>query len=490
MNMQTPIVPAIDRSFSAPRDLLIGGAWRTSDGDRRFPVFNPVDESVLVEIADASEADALRAVDAAEAAQPAWGATAPRHRGEILRRAFERMIADRERLARLITLENGKSLRDALAEVDYAAEFFRWFSEEAVRASGQTLRAPSGAADILVWLQPVGVCLFITPWNFPAAMATRKIGPALAAGCACVLKPAAETPLTALAIAEILLEAGAPPGVVNVVTTRRSGPVVSAMLNHRAVRKLSFTGSTQIGRLLLAQAAERIVNCSMELGGDAPLLVFDDADLDLAVDGAMIAKMRNGGQACTAANRLYVQKGVFATFAEKFAAKMAALRMGDGLAPGVDLGPLVNKKAQSAMRAFVDLATARGGEIIVGGAAPPGAGCFFPATVLTQGDRRELVDDEVFGPIAPIMRFDDADEAIARANAVDYGLVAYVFTRDVGKGLAVCRRLETGMVALNRGVVSDPAAPFGGVKQSGLGREGGHEGLLAFLESKYVSIPG
>ncbi len=467
--------------------LLIGGVAKDAGSGRRFNVLDPATEELLAEVADADPADGISAVDAAAAALPPWSATPPRQRGEILRRAFEIMLFRREWLGELIVRENGKSLRDALSEVDYAAEFFRWYSEEAVRANGDLVPAPNGSGKILVIQEPVGVCLFVTPWNFPAAMATRKIGPALAAGCTCVLKPAAETPLTALAIAGILEEAGTPAGVVNVVPSQRSGPLVAEILKDRRVRKLSFTGSTKIGRLLLAQAANRVINCSMELGGDAPLIVLDDADLDLAIEGAMTAKMRNGGQACTAANRLYVQAGIWEKFLAGFQARMRGLKSGPGLERGVELGPLINHAAQDSMAAMVEDALARGAELVCGGAAPQRKGFFFEPTVMTSADGRELVDDEVFGPIAPIMRFKEIGEAITRANAVDYGLVAYVFTGNMQAGLGICAALECGMVALNKGIVSDPAAPFGGVKQSGLGREGGHEGLKAFLETKYIA---
>lgn len=474
-----------DGSFAPPHDLLIGGLWRSAK--QRFEVLNPATEAVLAEVADGTEADGLAAVEAASAALPSWAATAPRERSEILHRAFERMLAEQAPLARLMVLENGKALRDAMAEVAYAAEFFRWFAEEAVRARGELLRAPGGRGDILVVQEPVGVSLLVTPWNFPAAMATRKLAPALAAGCTAVLKPASETPLTALAIARILEESGAPPGVVNVVTTQRSGPVVAAMLGAAPVRKLSFTGSTEVGRILLAQAAKRVVNCSMELGGDAPLIVCDDADLELAVEGALLAKMRNGGQACTAANRIYVQSGLYEPFLERFSARMQGLKLGDGLEADVELGPLINRKAQASMAEVVRDARQRGATLVSGGGTPERRGFFFQPTVLASSDGAELVDHEVFGPVAPVMRFSEIEEAIRRANAVDYGLVAYVFTQDLQRGLQICRGLETGMVALNRGMISDPAAPFGGVKQSGLGREGGRLGLEAFLEPKYIA---
>jgi succinate-semialdehyde dehydrogenase/glutarate-semialdehyde dehydrogenase len=380
-------------------------------------------------------------------------------------------------------------LKDARGETAYAAEFFRWYSEEAVRNISEVSTNPGGTHRILVLQQPVGVSILVTPWNFPAAMATRKIGPALAAGCTVILKPASETPLTALALASLLEEAGVPKGVVNVIPSHRSSKVVGAIINDPRVRKLSFTGSTQVGSVLLREAANTIVNCSMELGGNAPLIVFDDADLDEAVKGAMIAKMRNGGEACTAANRFYVQDGIADAFILKFAAAMQAMRMGPGLEDDVDLGPLINKNAQNDMVAFVDDATKKGAKIVIGGQRPPGKGFFFPPTLLTGvPDDANVLNEEIFGPIAPIQRFSTVDEAIAKANGTPYGLIAYVFTRDLAKGLDVAERIESGMVGLNRGVVSDPAAPFGGVKQSGVGREGAHEGMLEFLEKKYIAV--
>jgi succinate-semialdehyde dehydrogenase/glutarate-semialdehyde dehydrogenase len=373
--------------------------------------------------------------------------------------------------------------------VAYAAEFFRWYSEEAVRNISQVSTNPGGTNRILVLQQPVGVSILVTPWNFPAAMATRKIAPALAAGCTVILKPASETPLTALAIAELLEEAGVPKGVVNVIPSHRSSRVVSAMVNDPRVRKLSFTGSTRVGSLLLREAANTIVNCSMELGGNAPFIVFDDADLDEAVAGAMIAKMRNGGEACTAANRFYVQDGIADTFTRRLAEAMQAMRIGPGLEAGTDLGPLINKSAQNNMVAFVEDATRKGAKIMTGGRRPDGPGFFFPPTILTDvADDAEVMNDEIFGPIAPIQRFSTTDEVIAKANNTPYGLISYIFTRDLAKGLGVAESIDSGMIGLNRGIVSDPAAPFGGVKQSGVGREGAHEGMLEFLEKKYVAV--
>jgi succinate-semialdehyde dehydrogenase/glutarate-semialdehyde dehydrogenase len=474
-------------------DLWIGGkAVPASDGGR-FDVLDPATGRVLTAVADGSVDDAIAAVDAAESAAAGWAATSPRERAEILRRAWELMIAQADDLAQLVTLENGKALADARGEVAYAAEFFRWYSEEAVRAVGEVMTAPSGTNKILVLQQPVGICVLVTPWNFPAAMATRKIGPAVAAGCTVVLKPASDTPLTALAMARILDEAGVPAGVVNVLPARRSGAVVSAMLHDPRVRKLSFTGSTEVGRVLLKEAADQVINCSMELGGNAPFLVFDDADLDAAVDGAMVAKMRNGGEACTAANRFYVQRGVAEEFGRRLAERMQSLRMGPGLDDGVQLGPLVNPDAVDKVDELVRGAVDTGAEAVVGGRRPQddrySDGFYYEPTVLL-GVRpgSPILDEEIFGPVAPIVTFDDEDEAIRLANATEYGLVSYLYTGDLARGLRVSEALDSGMVGLNRGLVSDPAAPFGGTKQSGIGREGGHDGMLEFLESKYIAV--
>jgi succinate-semialdehyde dehydrogenase/glutarate-semialdehyde dehydrogenase len=392
-------------------------------------------------------------------------------------------------LARLIVSENGKALPDARAEVSYAAEFFRWYAEEAVRVAGSVQTAPGGTNQIMVLRQPIGVSVLVTPWNFPAAMATRKIGPALAAGCPVILKPASETPLTALAIAALFEEAGAPAGLVNVLPSRHSGAVVGAMLDDPRVRKLSFTGSTEVGRTLLAAAARSVVSCSMELGGNAPFLVFDDADLAAAVDGAMIAKMRNGGQACTAANRFYVQRGIAAEFSERLASAMAGLRMGPGSDAGVQLGPLVNAEAVDKVDSLVASTLMAGARALLGGNRPVGPGFFYPATVLADvPPSAPVLEEEIFGPVAPIVTVDTDTEAIQLANRTEHGLVSYVYTDDLARGLRVAEALESGMVGLNRGLVSEPAAPFGGVKQSGLGREGGHEGLLEYTEPKYIAV--
>src|SRR4051795_836299 len=470
-------------------DLWIGGkAVPASDGGR-FDVLDPATGQVLTSVADGSVDDAIAAVDAAEAAAASWAATSPRERSEILRRAYDLMTAGAEALARLVTLENGKALPDARGEVAYAAEFFRWYAEEAVRAAGEVMTAPSGANKILVLRQPVGICVLVTPWNFPAAMATRKIGPALAAGCTVVLKPASDTPLTALLIGKILDDAGVPAGVVNVVPARRSGAVVSAMLHDPRVRKLSFTGSTEVGRILLKEAADQVINCSMELGGNAPFLVFEDADLDAAIEGAMVAKMRNGGEACTAANRFFVHADVAGEFSRRLAERMSAMRVGPGVADDTEVGPLVNEDAVTKVTELVQGAVDAGGRVVVGGARPDRPGYYYEPTVLTDvPPTAPILREEIFGPVAPIVTFRDEAEAVRLANDTEFGLVSYVFTGDLARGLRVSEAMESGMVGLNRGIVSDPAAPFGGTKQSGIGREGGHEGMLDYLESKYIAV--
>lgn len=471
-----------------PADLFIGGEWRKARRDTLIDIVNPSTDEVIAEIADATVEDGIAAVAAAADAAKDWARTPPRRRADILMNAFRLMLEKADWLAELISLENGKALADAQGEVRYAAEFFRWYAEEAVRIIGDVSIAPGGTNRILVQYQPVGVSVLITPWNFPAAMATRKIGPALAAGCTCVLKPATETPLTAFAMAEILAEAGVPGGVVNVVTTSTPGPVIGAMLRDPRVRKLSFTGSTAIGRRLLAEAAANVVNCSMELGGNAPFIVFEDADIDAAIEGALVAKMRNGGEACTAANRFYIHDAIHDAFAERLAARMGAMNVGDGWLPTTACGPLVNRASLEKVAGFVDDAVARGAKVLTGGKALSRRGYFFPPTVLTHVARDSaLLHDEIFGPVAALVRFTEEDEVIAMANDTEYGLVSYVYTRDLARGLRVSERLEAGMIALNRGLVSDPAAPFGGVKQSGLGREGAHHGLLDYMEAKYIA---
>jgi succinate-semialdehyde dehydrogenase/glutarate-semialdehyde dehydrogenase len=470
-------------------DLWIDGRWRAASDGTRFDVEDPATERTITSVANATTGDCIAAVDAAEKALGLWAAKKPRERAEILRKAFEVMLREGERLARLMTLENGKSLADSRAEIAYAAEFFRWNAEEAVRIIGQLSTAPSSGARILVSHKPVGVALLVTPWNFPAAMATRKIGPALAAGCTVVVKPASATPLSMLALIPILEEAGVPPGVVNVVPSSASGKVVSAMLADRRVRVVSFTGSTEVGRILLREAAQNVVTSAMELGGNAPFIVFEDADLDEALDGAMIAKMRNMGEACTAANRFYVHETIAGAFSTKLAARMAALKVGNGLEDGVAVGPLVNADTRNKVDALVQDAVSKGARLLTGGERPGGPGYFYPPTVMVDVPiDADLVREEIFGPVAAIQTFQQEDDVVALANDSDVGLAAYVFTRDLQRGLRVAGRLEAGMVGLNRGAISDPAAPFGGVKQSGIGREGGQDGVMEFLETQYISV--
>jgi succinate-semialdehyde dehydrogenase / glutarate-semialdehyde dehydrogenase len=480
---------SLDHIADLPLDLCIGGKTVPASDGGRFDVIDPATGEVLTSVANGTVEDALACVDAAAEAAPGWAATAPRERAEVLRRAFELMRERSDELAHLISLENGKALADARGEVAYAAEFFRWYAEEAVRASGAVMTAPSGANKIVVLQQPVGVCVLVTPWNFPAAMATRKIGPALAAGCTVVLKPASDTPLTALLMAKILEDAGVPAGVVNVLPARRSGAVVSAMVHDPRVRKLSFTGSTEVGRILLREAADQVVNCSMELGGNAPFLVLEDADLEAAVDGAMIAKMRNAGEACTAANRFYVHADVADEFGRRLAERMAALRVGPGTDDATEVGPLVNEESAAKVAELVEGAVGDGARAVLGGTRPDRPGYYYEPTVLLDVPRTSgILGEEIFGPVAPVVTFTDEADAIRMANDTEYGLVSYVYTSDLARGLRVSEQLDSGMVGLNRGLVSDPAAPFGGTKQSGVGREGGHEGMLDYLESKYIAV--
>jgi succinate-semialdehyde dehydrogenase / glutarate-semialdehyde dehydrogenase len=480
---------ALPASPPLPTDLLIGPTWRVAQNHARIQVVNPSTGETLASVADAGIPEAISAIDAAQQAAADWAKTAPRKRAELLRACFDAIVASREWLAELISLENGKALSDARGEVAYAAEFFRRYAEEAVRASGELTTAPSGANRIMVVRQPVGIAVLVTPWNFPAAMATRKIGPALAAGCTVVLKPASDTPLTALLMAKVLDDAGVPPGVVNVVPSRRSGPVVSAMLHDPRVRKLSFTGSTEVGRTLLKEAADQVVNCSMELGGNAPFLVFEDSDLDAAIEGAMIAKMRNGGEACTAANRFFVHADVAEEFSRRLADRMSAMRVGPGTADDTQVGPLVNQDAVTKVEELVRDTVGAGGRVVVGGTRPDRPGFYYDPTVLADvPPSAPILREEIFGPVAPIVTFVDEAEAVRLANDTEFGLVSYVYTGDLARGLRVSEAMESGMVGLNRGLVSDPAAPFGGTKQSGIGREGGHEGMLDYLESKYVAV--
>ena len=450
-------------------------------------VFDPVDGAVLGQVPDATVEDALRALDTAVAAQQEWAATAPRERGEILRRAFDLVTARADDFARTISLEMGKTLAEARGEVTYGAEFLRWFSEEAVRISGTWLPAPAGGSRLLTLKKPVGPCLMITPWNFPLAMGTRKIGPAVAAGCTMIVKPAEATPLSMVKLAEVFAEAGLPDGVLQVLTTSSSADVSSALMADPRLRKVSFTGSTQVGKVLVKQSADQLQRLSMELGGNAPFLVFDDADIDAAVDGAMIAKMRNMGEACTAANRFLVQRAVAGPFTEALAERMGALRVGRGQDDGVDVGPLIDEKAVAGVQELVDDAVAQGARAVVGGG--PADGNFFPPTVLADVPAQARVNrEEIFGPVAPVTIFDTEEEAVRLANDTEYGLVSYVFSRDLARTLRLVEALQFGMVGVNSGLVSNPAAPFGGVKASGFGREGGFEGIEEYLDTTYVGI--
>jgi succinate-semialdehyde dehydrogenase/glutarate-semialdehyde dehydrogenase len=474
---------------AVPTDLYIGGEWRAAAGGATIPVEDPATGETLCAVADATPEDARAALDAAVAVQDEWGAHPPRERGEILRRAYEEMTERADELALLMTLEMGKTVKESKAEIAYASEFFRWNAEEAVRIDGRYATAPNGAGRLLTLKQPVGPCLLITPWNFPTAMGTRKIGPAIAAGCTMVVKPAKLTPLSMLALAQILENAGLPKGVLNVITASSAGKTTGPLIADPRLRKLSFTGSTEVGRKLIEQSAQNVLKMSMELGGNAPFLVFEDADVDAAVEGAMIAKMRNIGEACTAANRFHVASSVVDEFTRKLAERMRSLKVGRGTEDGVDVGPLVDADTRNKVAELVEDATDRGAEPIVGGSTLDGAGYFYEPTVLADvtHDARVL-KEEIFGPVAPVTAFDAEDDAIAAANDTEFGLVSYIYTRDIKRALRVCERVQTGMVGLNQGIVSNPAAPFGGVKQSGFGREGGYEGIEEYLETKYVAI--
>jgi succinate-semialdehyde dehydrogenase/glutarate-semialdehyde dehydrogenase len=468
-------------------DLFIDGEWRAGETGERFGVFDPSDGSAIAQFAVASEADCLAAVNAADRALPSWSAMAPRARSEVLRRAYDILTEERELFAEIIVRENGKAFADALGEADYAKEFFRWFAEEAVRIPGDFRLSPSGDKHIIVTHQAIGVALLITPWNFPAAMATRKIAPALAAGCTVVLKPARETPLTAAYMVEVLRRAGVPSGVVNLVTPVPTGPAVAAMLQHDAIKKISFTGSTEVGRVLLEEAAHNIVSASMELGGNAPFVVLPGADVEKAVSGAMIAKMRNGGSACTAANRFYIHRSLYTEFADKLAAELSELKMGPGLDRENQLGALVSLAERDKVADLVATAVSEGARVTLGGTSSS-QGAFYPATVLMDVEHGSTINQtEIFGPVSALVAFDNVDEAIRMANDTIYGLIAYVYG-ETGEALSVAQRIDAGMVAVNRAVLSDPAAPFGGMKQSGLGREGSSEGILEFLEEKYIGI--
>jgi succinate-semialdehyde dehydrogenase/glutarate-semialdehyde dehydrogenase len=467
------------------RKLYIAGRWQDASGGGTLTVEDPSTEEPLVEVADAQPEDALAALAAAADAQAAWAATAPRERGEILRRSYEEIVARTDELALLMTLEMGKALAESRAELAYAAEFFRWFSEEAVRIHGRYMVNTTGKGRILTMRQPVGPCVFVTPWNFPTAMGTRKIAPAIAAGC----KPAQQTPLSMLALAQILERAGLPAGVLNVITAKRSGAVIEPLLRDPRTRKLSFTGSTEVGRRLIEQSAEQVLRVSMELGGNAPFLVFDDADLDAAVEGAMLAKMRNVGEACTAANRFHVHESVADEFARRLAERMGGLKVGRGTEPDTDVGPLIDADQRAKVAELVADAADRGARVLVGGESLQGRGYFFAPTVLADVSQdARLLSEEIFGPVAPIATFSTEEQALHAANRTEYGLVAYVYTRDLSRAFRVCEGIETGMIGLNQGVVSNPAAPFGGVKQSGFGREGGFEGIGEYLETKYVAM--
>jgi succinate-semialdehyde dehydrogenase/glutarate-semialdehyde dehydrogenase len=472
-----------------PRRLYVGGEWREASGGGTLAVEDPATEETLVEVADAQPEDAFAALRAAAEVQPQWAASAPRERGEILRRAYEAIVERTEELALLMTLEMGKALAESRAEIVYAAEFFRWFSEEAVRIHGRYMVNTTGKGRILTMRQPVGPCVFVTPWNFPTAMGTRKIAPAIAAGCTMVLKPAQQTPLSMLALTQILEQSGLPGGVLNVITASRSGEVIEPLLRDPRTRKLSFTGSTEVGRKLIEQSAEQVLRVSMELGGNAPFLVFEDADLDAAVNGAMLAKLRNVGEACTAANRFHVHESVAQEFARRMAERMRALKVGRGTEPDTDVGPLIDGEQRAKVSELVEDAVGRGARLLLGGASINGRGYFYAPTVLDAiPEDARVLSEEIFGPVAPIATFSSDAEALQAANRTEYGLVAYLYTRDLSRAFRVCEGLETGMVGLNQGVVSNPAAPFGGVKQSGFGREGGFEGIGEYLETKYVAM--
>jgi succinate-semialdehyde dehydrogenase / glutarate-semialdehyde dehydrogenase len=472
-----------------PTGLLINGQWRDASDKKTLDVFDPSTGKLLKTIADASYEDGQEAMTAAHNAQADWGRTAPRVRAELLRAAFEKVTAMSDDFAILMSLEMGKPFAEAKGEVAYGAEFLRWFSEEAPRINGRYQTAPDGKNRLMVLKKPVGPALLITPWNFPLAMATRKIGPAIAAGCTSILKPAALTPLTSLLFAKVLQDVGLPAGVVNVIQTSRVSEVTAPLIKDDRLRKLSFTGSTPVGRRLIADASEKVLRVSMELGGNAPFLVFEDADIDKAVEGAMLAKLRNMGEACTAANRFLVHESVAGEFADKLGEKMAALKVGRGVAEGTNIGPLIDEKSRQGVHALVEDAKSKGAVVLTGGAIPSGEGYFYPPTVLMSvPESCDILSNEIFGPVAPICTFKTEDEAVQMANNTEYGLVAYAFTKDLNRGLRLAERLEVGMFGLNTGLVSNPAGPFGGVKQSGLGREGSLEGIEEYLETVYVGI--
>ncbi|MGX7677711.1 NAD-dependent succinate-semialdehyde dehydrogenase [Jatrophihabitans sp. DSM 45814] len=480
---------AVEVIHSVPSQLLIGGQWCDAIGRQTLDVHDPATGEVLATIADARVEDATRALEAAVRAQESWRQTSPRERSDILRKAYDTLLQRRDEFARLMTLEMGKPLAEAQGELDYGADFLRWFSEEAVRIDGGYQIAPNGKGRIVVMHQPVGPCLLITPWNFPLAMATRKIAPALAAGCTMVIKPSELTPLTTLLFAELLIECGLPPGVLNIITTTTPAEVVEPLLSDGRIRKLSFTGSTPVGRLLIEQSGKHVVRTSMELGGNAPFLVFADADLDAAVDGAMLAKLRNMGEACTAANRFYVERSIADEFASRLASRFSSLKLGHGLDEQTQIGPLIEAAAVRKVERLVADAVAGGATVLSGGSPVAGAGYFYQPTVLTAvAPTAALLHEEIFGPVAPLIAFDTEGEAVSWANDTEYGLVAYVYTRDLARAIRVSESLDVGMIGLNQGIVSNAAAPFGGVKASGLGREGGSEGISEYLDTKYLAV--
>ena len=466
--------------------LYIDGQW--VEGASKVAVHDPSDGSVIVEVSLASDAQCGAAIAAADAAAAEWAKTAPRFRSEILRKAFEIMTSEIEAIATLISRENGKAMPDARGEAGYAAEFFRWFAEEAVRTPGDFRKSPSGDKRILVTHQPIGLSILITPWNFPAGMATRKIGPAVAAGCTMILKPATETPLTAMYVVDIMERAGLPKGVLNLVLPEKTGPAISKMLHDPRVKNLSFTGSTEVGRVLLKEAADRVIRCSMELGGNAQVIVHDDADLAVTIPQLSLAKMRNGGAACTSANRIFVQRGIAEKFISEMTKSMSSYVMGRGTDPSTTLGAYVSMKERNKIADLVDESIAAGAQVKIGGVKPDGEGAFYPATVLTVERDNPILNHEIFGPVAPVVIFDTDAEGIAWANDTEFGLISYVFSKDLTRALRTAEAMESGMVAINKGVISDPAAPFGGVKQSGLGREGGFDGIHEFLQSKYIGV--
>ena len=479
----------MESNLNVGTELYINGAWVQSAGDVRFKVYNPATEEEIASVSSAAEADAKQAIEAAYKAGSDWRGRSPRQRSEILRKAFDLMNEHKQKIASLISLEEGKPIKEALGEVAYAAEFFRWYAEEAVRNTGILTRSPSGTNNILVQHQPVGVCLLITPWNFPAAMITRKIAPALAAGCTTILKPACETPLTALLLADLLEEAGVPPGVVNVIPSANAAMIAEVIMNDDRVKKISFTGSTRVGRLLLKKASERVVNCSMELGGNAPFIVMDDADLDVAIESAVVAKMRNAGESCIGANRFYVHNSIIDEFSKRFALEMEALKIGGASDEDCDVGPLISAEAVEKVEDLVDDATKLGANVLIGGKRLGGKGHYYLPTVITNiPPTAKILQEEIFGPVAPIIGFDTVDEVSEKANQTELGLAAYIISGDVGRALSLSSQIDAGVIGLNRGFISDPAAPFGGMKQSGIGREGGQEGILEFLEKKYIAV--